>query len=153
MSLNINKDAGARIVQDSIRSFPDECCGFLFGTETGDERTVSEILIVGNSKEGDKRRRFEIKPLDYLRAEQYAETNDLRLLGIYHSHPDHPSVPSEHDRVAAQPYFSYVIVSVYAGQYKSLQSWRLNDDAQFEEETVLQNKIPITNNLIITWPQ
>jgi proteasome lid subunit RPN8/RPN11 len=140
MSLYINATAREQIIHDALSTFPDECCGFLFGLESDEARTITDIQVVVNAKDGDKRRRFEIKPLDYIRAEQYAEANDLLLLGIYHSHPNHPSIPSEHDRIAAQPYFSYVIVSIYDTEYHSLQSWRLNDESQFEEETVFQHE-------------
>jgi proteasome lid subunit RPN8/RPN11 len=125
------------LLNDAVQAFPDECCGFLFGEEDQHgNRSISKIQVVINAKEGDKRRRFVIAPLDYIRAEQYAEENNLLLLGVYHSHPNHPAIPSEHDRVAAQPYFSYIIVSVLAGKIGPLRSWRLNDDTQFEEETV-----------------
>jgi len=137
-TLNISAAARRQMIEDALRTFPDECCGFMFGTETEEVRTISAITVVDNSKEGDKRRRFEIKPTDYIHAERYAEENRLALLGIYHSHPNHPSIPSEHDRVAAQPYFSYVIVSVYERQFRSLQSWQLNEQSQFEEEKVLK---------------
>src|ERR1700722_17929599 len=108
--------------------FPDECCGFLYGVEQKDgTRTISVIREVNNSKPGDKRRRFEITAKDYMQAEQFAIDSGFLLLGIYHSHPNHPAVASEHDRVAAQPYFSYVIISVYERQFRSLQSWQLNE--------------------------
>jgi len=124
------------MIADAIAAFPDECCGFLFGEEEGEERIVTAIKIVSNSKQGDKRRRFEIAPKDYLAAEQFAAENALTLLGIYHSHPNHPAIPSEHDRVAAQPYFSYIIISVINGQWADTRSWRLNEEDQFEEETI-----------------
>lgn len=127
------------MLQDALQAFPDECCGFLFGYENGDERILTDIQVVVNAKEGDKRRRFEITPRDYLKAEQYAFDHDLNLLGVYHSHPNHPAVPSEHDRVAAQPFFSYIIVSVYDNAIKDVRSWRLNDDRQFEEENVSES--------------
>ncbi|GAB1395771.1 MAG TPA: M67 family metallopeptidase [Saprospiraceae bacterium] len=134
--LHISRKTEIEILADALRSFPDECCGFMFGTENGEERTISEIQIVNNAKVGDKRRRFEITPFDYMKAEQYAEANNLLLLGVYHSHPNHPSVPSEHDRVVAQPYFSYLIIAVRENEFVSLQSWRLNDDFQFDEEQI-----------------
>lgn len=125
------------LLNDAIAAFPDECCGFLFGQEDARGfRAITEIQVVNNAKEGDKRRRFAIAPLDYIKAEQYAEDNQLQLLGVYHSHPNHPAIPSEHDRVAAQPWFSYVIVSVLEGKPDALRSWRLNDEDQFEEENV-----------------
>jgi proteasome lid subunit RPN8/RPN11 len=127
----------AELKTEGIRIFPDECCGFLLGSEEADgTRTISRIRVVDNAKSGDKKRRFEISPKDYMLAEKFALENDLELLGIYHSHPNHPAIPSEHDRVAAQPWFSYVIISVMAGQFDHVRSWRLNDISQFEEENI-----------------
>ncbi len=132
ISTNINE----KMLEDATHAFPNECCGFLFGIEKRDTRFISEILIVQNNKEGDQRRRFEIAPKDYMKAEQFALSNHLQLLGIYHSHPNHPAVPSEHDRVAAQPFFSYVIVAVYDETILHQRSWRLNEEQQFEEEKI-----------------
>lgn len=132
------------MLKDAVQAFPDECCGFLFGEEDSEgNRTITDIQVVNNAKEGDKRRRFVIAPLDYIRAEQYAEENNLLLLGVYHSHPNHPAIPSEHDRVAAQPYFSYIIISVLEGKIGPVRSWRLNDETQFEEETVAAFELSI----------
>jgi proteasome lid subunit RPN8/RPN11 len=135
--IQISEQIHEELKIDALNTFPDECCGFILGKEDGEERVIEEIIVVKNIKEGDKRRRFEISPLDYLKAEKYAENKNLTLLGIYHSHPNHPSVPSEHDRVVAQPYFSYIILSVTENEVVSTQSWVLNDKFQFEEEKVL----------------
>jgi proteasome lid subunit RPN8/RPN11 len=133
--IDFESSAAAPMLDHARRIFPDECCGFLYGTENGSgERLITEAVAVDNSKAGDKRRRFEISPRDYLKGEQYAMEKDLLLLGIYHSHPNHPAIPSEHDRVAAQPYFSYVIVSVMNGDVGHIRSWRLDASGQFEEE-------------------
>jgi proteasome lid subunit RPN8/RPN11 len=140
-SLKIGDEAIAVINQHGIEAFPNECCGFLYGHES-DGRQISLAVPVTNSKEGDQRRRFEISPLDYLRAEQFALQNDTQLLGVYHSHPNHPAIASEHDLAVALPYFSYVIVSVMQGDVADLKSWRLKDEVQeFQEEEVLQNEI------------
>jgi proteasome lid subunit RPN8/RPN11 len=119
----------------ALKTFPDECCGFLYGTEQGDgSRMITKILEVNNSKTGDKKRRFEISGKDYMLGEKFALENDLLLLGIYHSHPKHPAIPSEHDRIAALPYFSYVILSVSPENIDHIRSWQLNEVSQFEEE-------------------
>ena len=139
--LQFEQSVYQRMLEDGIRSFPDECCGFLLGTE--DEqggRTITDLIVVENAKEGDKRRRFVIAPGDYLKAELFAEEKGVILLGIYHSHPNHPAIPSEHDRLAAQPYFSYVIISVMNGEPAAIRSWRLNDQEQFEEEPINENQ-------------
>jgi proteasome lid subunit RPN8/RPN11 len=125
----------SRIRLHAVSSFPDECCGFLFGRELTDgSRLISIIREVNNAKAGDKKRRFEISPMDYMQAEIFALENEIQLLGIYHSHPNHPAIPSEFDRVAAQPFFSYIIVSVIQGETDHIRSWRLNETSQFEEE-------------------
>jgi len=133
------------MLQDGLQTFPDECCGFFFGKETGEGRIILKSLVVNNSKEGDKRRRFEISPKDYLNAERFADENELQLLGVYHSHPNHPAIPSEHDRVAAQPYFSYIIISVKENEIADIRSWQLNEDFQFEEEKI-NNQLFIIQN-------
>src|ERR1051326_8397991 len=126
------------MVEDALNTFPDECCGFLFGREEHDgTRVIVDILVVDNSKEGDKTRRFVISPQDYMAAETHALDHDWALLGIYHSHPKHPAIPSETDRQAAQPFFSYVIVSVIDKDTIDVRSWLLNDEQQFEEEQIL----------------
>ena len=141
------------LVEDALNTFPDECCGFLLGREETDgTRLILDILVVDNSKAGDKTRRFEISPLDYMTAEQHALDHNWTLLGIYHSHPKHPAVPSEHDRKAAQPFFSYVIISVLeggaegqslspAGYSINLRSWLLNEEEQFEEEQIIEHQL------------
>ena len=120
--------------------FPNECCGFLFGDET-DGRIITLSTRVENSKEGDQRRRFEISPFDYMKAEQFAIENNTSLLGIYHSHPNHPAIASVHDLEKALPYFSYVIVSIMDGRFADIKSWKLYDDKrEFYEEKVLISK-------------
>lgn len=132
----LDEQAVEVINQHGVAAFPFECCGFLYGNETTG-RTITLALPVTNSKDGDQRRRFEISPIDYMRAEQFALQNNLSLLGVYHSHPNHPAIASEHDLAVAMPFFSYVIVSVVEGKVADLKSWRLrNEERTFEEETV-----------------
>lgn len=130
---------------DAVTAFPDECCGFMFGSEDASgNRIVTQALPINNSAVENRKRRFVISPKDYMKGEQYAIANDVQLLGIYHSHPNHPAIPSEHDRVAAQPFFSYVIISVQNGIVDHTRSWLLNDNFQFEEEEY-RNQLTNTN--------
>ena len=128
------------MVKEAEIAFPDECCGFFFGKEENGKRTITATRRVDNARDGDKRRRFAIAPADYLEAERFADEKGLQLLGVYHSHPGHPAIPSEQDRVAAQPYFSYVIISVINKEWNETRSWRLNGEQQFEEEVMPDHK-------------
>lgn len=134
--ISFNATAFETMIADALHTFPDECCGFLFGKEE-EHRFITQSAAVNNAKDGDKKRRFEIAPRDYMKAEQYALEHDITLLGIYHSHPLHPAVPSEHDRVAAQPFFSYVIISVNQQIIQNTLSWRLNNKRVFEPENII----------------
>ena len=119
----------------ALTSYPEECCGFLFGNEDKDvNREILEIMSVENMQDSNRKRRFQIDPLDYMKAENMADKLDLRLLGIYHTHPNHPARPSEHDRKQALPYFSYIIMSVSENCVDDTTSWLLNDEKNFEEE-------------------
>lgn len=137
----LNEESKKVMLDDAIEAYPHECCGFLYGTENGN-RQITEAVVVNNTREENRERRFEISPLDYMKAEEYADANDLKLLGIYHSHPDHPAVPSEYDRIHAMPYFSYIIVSVRKRKVAAVNSWRLNDEGQFDEEKVTYKQEP-----------
>lgn len=134
--IQLNKDALEVIKLEGEKAYPYECCGFLYGSDADDMREIREATPVANSYEGEKNRRFSISPTAYQKAELYAVKQGTTLLGIYHSHPDHPSKPSEHDRKQAMPFFSYLILSVKDGNAGDLQSWQLNDASQFEEESI-----------------
>ena len=139
--IRFEPDAEQVMFEDAMTAFPDECCGFMYGMTEGDVRVISKALPINNAATENRKRRFVISPMDYLKGERYAVENDLELLGIYHSHPNHPAIPSEHDRVAAQPFFSYVIISVNEDGVKSVRSWILNDENQFDEEALTTSKI------------
>lgn len=117
-------------------TFPHECCGALLGRDG----VVHEAFALANTTEEGPRRRFLVRPDDYRMAETRAREADLDLLGFYHSHPDHPARPSQYDLDHAWPSFSYVIVSVMAGEDQLLTSWRLKADRSgFDEESVTLN--------------
>ena len=132
---------------DATSSYPHECCGFLYGKDEN-KRVVTKAEPVNNTREENRERRFEISALDYMKAEEYADNNGLTLLGVYHSHPDHPAVPSEHDLKRALPYFSYPIVSVKKGKVAVIRSWRLSDKGSFEEEKIVYQEQLNLNDLL-----
>ena len=97
------------------------------------------ILPLNNAREDDARHnRYLISAEDMMAADQEAERLGLDIVGIFHSHPDHPNRPSEFDREWALPWFSYVITSVNQASAAGSRSWRLTDDReQFFEESIL----------------
>ncbi|GIV33965.1 MAG: hypothetical protein KatS3mg031_1500 [Chitinophagales bacterium] len=135
-SITIHNDARLAIEDDAVKTYPDECCGFLFGTEKNGERFIILAKPVNNIHQNNRKRRFEISPLEYMKAEEFADKNGWLLLGVYHSHPEHPAIPSDYDLKRALPFFSYIIVSVIQTRVAEFRSWRLNEAGLFMEEGV-----------------
>ncbi len=138
--INLSEKAKKIIFEDAQKTYPHECCGFFFGKQIEGRRQITEVLVVDNSVQENRARRFEITALDYMRAERKAIEEDLDLLGVYHSHPDHPAIPSSHDLAVALPFFSYVIVSVQKGEVNHWRSWQLDEGGLFAEEKERHNK-------------
>ena len=116
------------------KAYRGEGAGFLLGVD-GD---VQDVLPLENAREEETRHnRFLITPDDYLKAELKADSLGLSLIGVFHSHPDCPNVPSEYDREWAQPFFSYIITRVDNGKVVNHRSWRLVEDrSKYDEEKI-----------------
>jgi cysteine synthase B len=134
-TLRVPGDVLATIRGHAASAYPDECCGALIGLESG---PVAEAFELSNTTSLDHRRRFLIGPEAYRSAEARATETGGELLGFYHSHPDHPAVPSAFDLEHAWPNLRYMIVSVRAGRPEEARSWRLRGDRSgFEEDTLV----------------
>lgn len=134
------------------RTYPEECCGMMLG-KIGDEgKTVVEVWETLNAWDEEKsaefpgsggvrgkERTFAIAPLDIIKAQKEARDRQLQIIGFYHSHPDHPAMPSEMDRAIAWQVYSYIIVSVSEGKALEVRSWCLDDAHQFQSEEIFTN--------------
>jgi proteasome lid subunit RPN8/RPN11 len=116
------------------KAYPEEGAGFLIG----EDGQVREIVALSNAREdGARLNRFLFTPEDYLKAELKADSLGLSLIGVFHSHPDCPNVPSEYDREWAQPFFSYIITRVDEGKAVNSRSWKLLEvRSKYEEEEI-----------------
>jgi proteasome lid subunit RPN8/RPN11 len=138
MQLVITKEILDAIYQNVEEAYPEEGAGLMLGKANGSGKVVSTILPLANTREEAARHnRYLLNPQDYLRGELEAARMGLDILGVFHSHPDHPNQPSEFDREWAMPWFSYLITSVQGGQAVASRSWLLAEDrSAFTEETI-----------------
>ncbi len=140
-ALLISKELAEGIRRHGAETYPYECCGALLGrdgqlTQYHDahadggtpRREILALHPLVNRREDSPRNRFEVTPRDVIEAEKAAKSQNLEVVGWYHSHPDHPARPSRYDRDHAWPWYSYVIVSVVNGEPREMTSWRLDDD-------------------------
>ena len=126
--LRLNEDLARRIRAHGEESYPHECCGALLGHDAEPAREILDLLPLENRRGDSPRNRFTISPQDFRFAEDLARERGFDVVGWYHSHPDHPALPSEFDRAHAWPWYSYVIVSVSQRKAGPITSWRLEDD-------------------------
>ena len=138
--LAITQDLLRRINAHGVACYPNEGCGLLLGRRQGDTNHAVAIFPVENrwEVEKEKRVRFAIAPQDMLQAELAAARQDLDVVGIFHSHPDHEPRASARDLAwATWPGYSYLITEVRQGEAGQSRSWQLRDDRTgFDEEPV-----------------
>lgn len=163
--LQISNAAEQAIRKHAVEGYPNEICGLLVGHVEGEVRTAWEAHPVPNrweenpearralfgslEREGgatteewenaDTRRRFIIDARDQFKIFREARQKGMDLVGVYHTHPNHPAIPSKYDRAAAVEGWSYVIVSVRDGEVAEFRSWEIVEtDGEFVEEAVAE---------------
>jgi proteasome lid subunit RPN8/RPN11 len=130
-----------QIAAHGAASYPHEGCGLLLGTSEGGDNTVVAAVALANvwPVESEKSERFAIDPDEWARVQLEAD-DDLDVVGIFHSHPDHPPVASPRDWQWAGwrlDGYSFLITQVVAGTPTQSRSWRLADvPAGFKEEEI-----------------
>lgn len=142
MKLHIPQQILNEIHTHGEESYPEEGAGLMLGTLENGERWIVSTLLLENAREdGARHNRYLITAEDMLQGEMEADKQGLSIIGVFHSHPDHPNQPSEFDREYAIPWYSYLITSVNAGKAADSRSWRLEDD----RENFLEEQIEIVN--------
>ena len=133
--LHIAEELIAQIHTYGERHYPEEGAGLILGKYEGGRRTAECLIRLKNSSQPDSRHnRYLIEAKDVLAGEYHAEKLGLDVIGVFHSHPDHPAQPSDFDLEWALPNFSYIITSICAGKAVSSRSWCISDDGNFVEE-------------------
>jgi proteasome lid subunit RPN8/RPN11 len=118
--VRLARDAHEAILREAARSYPFEGCGALLGRAEGE---VSETFALPNLEAETPRTRFTVSPRDYLAVEESADARGLRLLGFWHSHPDHPARPSGTDRAYAWAGLLTLVIAVERGEPGEITAW------------------------------
>jgi proteasome lid subunit RPN8/RPN11 len=133
----VNENLAREIRAHGAETYPHECCGALLGVDGEKSREVRALYKLVNRRADSPHNRFSVTSDDVRDADKAALKTGLEVIGWYHSHPDHPALPSEFDREHAWPWYSYIIVSVMSGKAGTVASWRLADDRmRFEPEKI-----------------
>lgn len=113
--------------------YPEEVCGVLIGAPARGGTRVHAVRHGINLERDRPHERFLLDARTLLEADRDAAAAGLEIVGVWHSHPDHPARPSVIDRRHAFSGWSWVIVSVNGQGCVEIRSWRLEGDTFLEE--------------------
>ena len=114
-----------QIYAHAKETYPRECCGFLLGIFDNAQVTQVRRAINLNQERTD---RFEFDPKEYMQVQLEADEAELDIIGIYHSHPDWPPIPSQTDMASAFENMFYLIASVHEGMPLNTNVWQLAEE-------------------------
>jgi len=98
MQVRLSSEDRKQIERHALEIFPEECCGFLFGSQIGDGWLAKEIRPSKNVS-ATPRTGFQLDGREQVTAMKYADENNLEIIGYYHSHPNGRRGPSPTDFV------------------------------------------------------
>jgi len=139
-TLQFTPDSWRTLQQQAEIAYPFEGCGLLLGP-LAKEKVVTRVVTLKNILRDEGRGRFDFSfsPQEFVQAQMAAEKEKLDVVGIYHTHPDHPPRPSKTDE--GQPMLAgwiNVIASVHGAKFKEAKAWWREDDQNPFVETTLQ---------------
>ena len=85
------------LMEHAIKSAENESCAMLLGIQEEKQWNVKEIFLTQNV-DGNPRVEFTISPEELLSGYKHAEEKHLKLVGIFHSHPESLALPSNTDK-------------------------------------------------------
>lgn len=115
-----------QIYAHAKETYPYECCGFLLGS-FDDGGLVQQVKPATNQNR-ERTDRFIISPEEFAQVQFAADDARLEIIGIYHSHPDWPPIPSQTDMESAWEEVYYLIASVHDGRPLNTNVWRLAEE-------------------------
>jgi proteasome lid subunit RPN8/RPN11 len=122
-----------QIYAQAKETYPYECCGFLLGAfdQGGLVRQVRPAV----NQNQDRTDRFIISAEEFAETQFAADDAGLDIIGVYHSHPDWPPIPSQTDMENAWEDVFYLIASVHEGKPFNTNVWQLTGDGlrRFEQ--------------------
>lgn len=114
-----------------------ECCGYLLGLAKNQDNLLQSIIPM-NNVHPTPCTHFAFSPFDQLKVAQSIRNTDLQIIGIYHSHPSSPPIPSSEDkRFAFFANQSFFIISLQDGI--TFASYRIKTNELKEEKIKISN--------------
>jgi proteasome lid subunit RPN8/RPN11 len=116
-SLSLTKEQLQQMIDHVASQSPLEACGLLAGRNS----KVEAVIEVTNQARSEVR--FEMQPVEQLKAFEWIEANGLELVGIFHSHPAGPETVSPTDVAESAYDVAHVILSRVNGAWQARGFW------------------------------
>ena len=111
--MKISGAAMEAVREHGAEGYPHEICGLLVGfPEKGLITGIRRLRNVNTDRPHD---RYDVDPLEDMKARKEIYAAGLDVVGYYHSHPDHPARPSVFDSERSWATYVYIIVSIEKG--------------------------------------
>lgn len=123
--VTIRRDTCDVLEKHSSKCMPNEACALLLGRTDGalGTITIEDALLMENAKGSPVR--FAIPDDQLIRAYGIAEERRMEVVGVFHSHPGSPAVPSPTDeRYMLLNPVAWLIYSWTAG---GIRAWVMRD--------------------------
>ena len=85
-----------KLITHAIERQPNESCAMLLGEKIDDTWNVKEVFLTENIDKSQTN--FTISPEELLKGYKLAEKMHLELVGVFHSHPNSDTTPSDTDK-------------------------------------------------------
>ena len=113
-----------QLITHAIEQQPHESCAMLLGKKVDDAWNIKEVFLTQNID--NSQINFTISPEELLKGYQLAEKMHLELVGIFHSHPNSDTTPSDIDKKFMQN--NPVPWIIFSGVTNDLTAYLLNSD-------------------------
>jgi proteasome lid subunit RPN8/RPN11 len=122
LKLEIPTDIFEQMVEQVRTQAPIEACGILAGVDG----RVEKLYEMANADRSS--RHFMMEPREQFEAVKDMRAAGLKMLAIYHSHPETPARPSVEDlRLALTPDVVYVIISLRNADNPTVKGFLIED--------------------------
>ena len=85
-----------KLITHAIERQPNESCAMLLGEKIDDTWNIKEVFLTENIDKSQTN--FTISPDELLKGYKLAEKMHLELVGVFHSHPNSDTTPSDTDK-------------------------------------------------------
>lgn len=103
---------------------PNESCAILFGNEDKGKYNVEKILLAQNIEHSPVN--FTISAEERLKADKMERELKLKIIGIFHSHPDSKAYPSNTDKKFMD--LNPVVWIIFSGISKEFRAYVLDSE-------------------------